>query len=218
MIYILNPKAPEWNRKEIIRYARAKSDDPRITALIDACIAEAKPLLDYRLSYTIDDIVREDDTLSFCGINTASTVIKKAVDGCEKIILFAATIGARFDRLITRYGRLEPSKALIFQAIGAERIESLCDAFCDTIITELNASGKSLRQRVSPGYGDIPLEMQRQIFQILDCERRIGLTLNESLLMSPSKSVTAIVGVGSDRHTSTNPCDGCNRPDCIYKK
>lgn len=218
MIYILNPKAPEWNHKEIIRYARAKSDDPRIAALIDACIEEAKPLLDYRLSYTIDDIIREDDTLSFCGIKTTSTVIKKAVDGCEKVILFAATIGARFDRLITRYGRLEPSKALIFQAIGAERIESLCDAFCDTTIMELNASGKSLRQRVSPGYGDIPLEMQRQIFQILDCERRIGLTLNESLLMSPSKSVTAIVGVGSDRQPSTNPCDSCNKPDCIYKK
>lgn len=211
-------EAPEWNRNEIARYARAKSDDPRISALIDTCIIEAEPLLDYRVSYTTDGIVRTKDYLSFCGIRTSSTTIKKAVNGCGKVTLFAATIGAPFDRLIARYGRLEPSKALIFQAIGAERIESLCDAFCDKMNTDLNAFGKSLRPRVSPGYGDIPLEMQRQIFRVLDCERKIGLTLNESLLMSPSKSVTAIVGIGSNLLSPSNPCDGCDKADCIYKR
>lgn len=218
MIYKEIFEAPAWNRKEIARYARAKVDDPRISALIDACIAEAQPLLEYRVCYTIDDIERSDDQLSFCGIHTTSSVIKKALNGCEKVILFAATVGAQFDRLITRYGKLEPSKALIYQAIGAERIESLCDAFCDKMNTELNASEKSLRQRVSPGYGDIPLTMQRDLFQLLDCERKIGLTLNESLLMSPSKSVTAIVGIGSNMRSVTKSCDECDQVDCIFKK
>ena len=61
--------------------------------------------------------------------------------------------------------------------------------------TQLNVDGKSLRTRVSPGYGDISLTMQKDIFAILDCERKIGITLNEDLLMSPSKSVTAIAGI-----------------------
>ena len=55
--------------------------------------------------------------------------------------------------------------------------------------------GLPLSARFSAGYGDVPLELQRDIFALLDCPRRIGLTLNESLLMSPSKSVTAIVGI-----------------------
>lgn len=52
-----------------------------------------------------------------------------------------------------------------------------------------------LKPRFSAGYGDLPLEVQKDIFRVLDCPRKIGLTLNDSLLMSPTKSVTAIVGI-----------------------
>lgn len=210
-------EAPEWNRREIARYARADSGNPRIAALTEECISEAAPILDYRVCYTVDSIVRKDDTLSFCGITTDSSVIRKAVNGCESLVLFAATVGAPFDRLIAKYGRLEPSKALILQAIGAERIESLCDTFCAKMNTELNTAGKSLRTRVSPGYGDIALSMQRYIFQVLDCERKIGLTLNESLLMSPSKSVTAIAGIGVSPCDDVSRCGACGKTDCVYR-
>ena len=49
--------------------------------------------------------------------------------------------------------------------------------------------------RYSPGYGDLPLELQREIIRVLDCGRTIGITLTESLLMQPSKSVTAVIGM-----------------------
>ena len=218
MIKKINLPAPRWNRREIARYARADSSDPRISALIEECIEESGPILDYRICYMTDAIVRSDRTVSFCGITTDSSVIKKAFNGCESMVLFAATVGAPFDRLIAKYSRLEPSKALLLQAIGAERVESLCDAFCEQMNTELHPVGKSLRTRVSPGYGDIPLTMQRDIFSVLDCERKIGLTLNESLLMSPSKSVTAIAGIGAYSPVSARSCDACDKTDCIYKK
>ena len=80
----------------------------------------------------------------------------------------------------------------MFQALGAERIESLCDTFCNDMNNEL---GVRLKPRFSAGYGDLPLEVQKDIFRVLDCPRKIGLTLNDSLLMSPTKSVTAIVGI-----------------------
>ena len=83
----------------------------------------------------------------------------------------------------------------MLQALGAERVESLCDAFCEQMNTQLKEEGKLLRTRVSPGYGDISLTMQREVFAALDCERKIGITLNDDLLMSPSKSVTAIAGI-----------------------
>ena len=77
------------------------------------------------------------------------------------------------------------------QAIGAERIEALCDCF------EADVRGEygSIRSRFSPGYGDLSLDFQNDLFRVLDCQRTIGLVLNESMLMSPSKSVTAIIGV-----------------------
>lgn len=211
-------ESPEWNRSEIARYARADAGDERISALIKTCILESEPLLEYRVCYTLDDIVRTNGSIMFCGIDTTSAVIKKALSSCESVVLFAATIGSQFDRLIAKYSRLEPSKALILQAIGAERIESLCDAFCEKMNTELHQSKKSLRPRVSPGYGDIELRMQQEIFRVLDCERKIGLTLNESLLMSPSKSVTAIAGVGAYQSLVRNKCDSCGNTDCAYRE
>ena len=209
--------APAWNRGEIARYARADVNDARIAALIEDCIRESEPVLDYRVCYTVEPIQRPGAVLSFGGITTQSSVIAKAVNGCERLVLFAATVGAPFDRLIAKYSRLEPSKALILQALGAERIESLCDAFCERMNEALQPEGKTLRTRVSPGYGDIPLTMQRDIFRILDCERKIGLTLNESLMMSPSKSVTAVAGIGvggASRHS----CADCGRTDCTYRR
>jgi len=212
-------EAPQWNRREIARYARADAGDERIAALIDSCIKEAESVLEYRLCYTVSEIIRQDKTMLFSGIATDSSTIAKAVGGCESLVLFAATVGAPFDRLIARYGRLEPSKALILQAIGAERVESLCDAFCEKTNASLSAEGKSLRTRVSPGYGDIPLEMQKQIFKSLDCERQIGLTLNESLLMSPSKSVTAIAGIGAKACRGNSiKCAACQKTDCVYRQ
>ena len=57
-----------------------------------------------------------------------------------------------------------------------------------------NDSKSNFRPRFSPGYGDFPLTAQRDIFAILDCPKRIGLSLNQSLLLSPTKSVTAVIG------------------------
>ena len=117
------------------------------------------------------------------------------LSGCKRIIVFAATIGIDIDRLISRHSRTSPSKALVYQAMGSERVEALCNTFCKEISTSLKNEGATTRPRFSPGYGDLPLFLQRQIFSVLDCHTRIGLTLGENLLMSPSKSVTAIIGI-----------------------
>ena len=92
--------------------------------------------------------------------------------------------------MIAKYGAISPSRAFMLQAIGAERIEALCNKFN----SEISAKSQTA-PRFSPGYGDLPIELQREIFLALDCPKRIGLTLNQSLLMSPTKSVTAIIGI-----------------------
>ena len=210
--------APEWNVREIMRYARIRGADDSYRPLIDECMTEAESALSYRVCYTIAPLKRQVDMLSFCGIEMSSETIRKAVRDAEQILLFAATVGAQFDLLIRKYSALSPSKALIMQAIGAERVESLCDDFCDEINAQLCVDRKRLTPRVSPGYGDIPLEMQRDIFAVLDCPRKIGLTLDESLMMSPSKSVTAICGIVSEPNDNIKTsCSWCGKTDCAYR-
>ena len=107
----------------------------------------------------------------------------------------------------------DPTTAML-QAFGAERIEALCDVFCRDIGKEL---GVRTGPRFSPGYGDLPLDAQKMIFSVLDCEKRIGLFLNDSLLMSPSKSVTAFVGIGGEKKQHKNRCSFCQMRDCTFR-
>ena len=198
MIRQVSFDAPPVSRREVLRYAGCKAETEEVSRLVDKCCGEIEGRLSYRVCCDIYDLRRSGDTLSFANINTQSDTLKTAFNGCGGVLVFGATVGAEMDRLILKYSHLEPSKALIMQALGAERIESLCDAFCRETAQELTRQGKTLLPRVSPGYGDIPLTMQKELFALLDCPRKIGLTLSEQQIMSPSKSVTALAGIKYD--------------------
>lgn len=150
-----------------------------------------------------------------------SASLSRRLDGCCAFVVFAATVGVGIDRYISKYAALSPARALLLQALGAERVESLCDTFCERLRARKAADGLVTLPRFSPGYGDFPLEAQTEIFRLLQPQKRIGLTLNESLSMSPSKSVTAIVGVGRAAKTggAEHGCASCVRKDdCAYRK
>lgn len=190
---------PPVKKREILRYAGAPIDMAEFDDLIDECIKLMLPGLSYKVCYRKFPVTfktqENGSVLIDLGFTkTLSPSLLLNLKGCKEIILFAGTIGLYPDRLIERYGRLSPSKALFFQAFGAERIEALCDAFMDKIRLELNESEK-LRPRFSPGYGGFELSVQKDIFGVLDPPTKIGVTLNDSLLMSPSKSVTALIGI-----------------------
>lgn len=219
---------PSVCKKEILRYAGCKdigketipfeTERSSTELLLEECLKEVLPKLSYKVCYIELPLVITEQTCDFGCMKVESQDLAKNLQNCEKVILFAATIGVEIDRLIMKYGAVSPAKAMMFQAIGAERIESLCDAFCK-------------KPRFSPGYGDLPLETQKDIFQVLGCSRNIGLSLNDSLLMSPSKSVTAFVGIeevtpggimmdGADEAATKEDlhnCAVCNKTDCAYR-
>lgn len=215
MIYVKAWAAPPFNERECLRYAGTSPEkiSAEEQALFEACRREVEGRLTYKICWGRFPLKEEGDTLAFGSLRTDSAALRKNLEGCREVIVFAATVGLEIDRLIRRYTTLSPAKALFFQAIGAERIESLCDACC----AAWKAEGLRLRPRFSPGYGDLPLELQRDVFCVLDCPRKIGLSLNESLLMSPSKSVTAIVGIGGKAEEVTNKCSACLKTDCAYR-
>ena len=187
--------APPINRKEILRYAGAKQTSEELDALVDSCLAQVNDKLFYKVCYAKFDISFNEDSIDLGFMKSSSRDLRKNLSGCDSIVLFAATVGLTLDRLIARYGAVSPTKSLIFDAIGAERIESLCDAFNREISQSAAAQGYKTRPRFSAGYGDFPIEAQNDIFTALACPSKIGLSLGSNLLMSPSKSVTAIIGL-----------------------
>lgn len=180
---------PEIPAKEVLRYAGAQGSV--LPAEAAACFRSLPASLCGRAGYAVFDVRRIVEGLDLGFASTTSLDLQKNLAGCERIVLFAATAGIEFDRLVQKYQRLSPAKALWYQSIGAAFIESVCDALC----RDLRAEFGPLRPRFSPGYGDLPLSLQKDVFAALQCERHLGLTLNDNLFMTPSKSVTAIVGI-----------------------
>ncbi len=180
---------PPVDEKEVLRYAGVRGEaDEGTLAILQECLQECATALSPKVCYR---------TLTWGEIEGAiagakeSKGLKAALRGAKRVVLFAATVGIGVDRLIGKYVSLSPVKALFFQAIGAERIEALCEVFC----AELSATCQGrVGKRFSAGYGDFPLSAQRDILRILE-GNKIGVTLTDSLLMSPTKSVTALVGV-----------------------
>lgn len=195
-VLVKNYAAPSVDRREILRYAGCRGEaDERTLALLEECLAAAESVNAYRVCYRVFDVKQKNGFLEIGNLKTDSKALRAHLDGSAKAVVFAATLGLGIDRLIAKYAGVATAKAAMLQAIGAERIEALCDIFC----AELKAEHGDVSARFSAGYGDFPLAAQKEIFEMLDCPRQIGLTLNDSLLMSPTKSVTAIVG----KRTST---------------
>lgn len=204
------------HKKEILRYAGCKTADEEVEKLLKTCLSEAKDQLKFNVCYAFLSVSVRGNVCDFGTFMIESDDLIKNLTGCEKVVVFAATVGVGIDRLISKYSRISPSKALMFQAIGAERIETLCDRFCDDIKNEVK---RNLKPRFSPGYGDVPLSLQKDIFNLIGCEKKIGLTLNDSFLMSPTKSVTAFVGISNgDKIERNNKCEICNNQGCTFRR
>lgn len=139
---------------------------------------------------------------------------------CDNVVLMAATLGLEADKLMQKYEVINMAKASIAQACGAACIEAYCDIIQEKICSELSASGtiRYLRPRFSPGYGDLPLQNQKAIFDALECTKRIGLTLTDSLLMYPTKSVTAFIGfTANPQSCHIEKCKNCNNIGCEFR-
>ena len=192
-VYVKEYTAPPLDRREILRYLRTETAGETLERELNEALKEALPVLSYRLCYAEFALGMAQGEIDLGFARVASRDLAKNLAGCTHVVVFAATLGVGLDRLIARYSNLSPIRALCLQAIGAERIEALCDCFCTDL--RYASFGGRVHARFSPGYGDLPLDFQRHIFRVLEPPRRIGLTLNESLLMSPTKSVSALVGI-----------------------
>lgn len=191
-VYVRSLEPDRIDETEVIRYMRCPKANDEILKLLWECEREAMSCLDYKVCFSPLSLTIDRNYCDFGAFGTVSSDLSKRLKGCTEAIVFAATVGVGIDRLVAKYAHISPSKALIFQALGAERVEALCDKVCELFPQEL---GRPVTARFSPGYGDLELAVQKSVFSVLNCEKRIGLTLNDNLMMLPTKSVTAFVGL-----------------------
>ena len=183
-----------FDEREILRYAMLPSFAPAPEELpLQECLKAAKGAAQCRAVWARYPLVRDGETLDLGFARTDSRDLRDRLAGCGEILLFACTAGAETDRRIARAKLLSPARGLLMHAIGAQQVEGACEELCRRLAERF--ADRQLTDRYSPGYGDLPLSLQRDVMEALDCGRSIGVTLSDSLLMTPSKSVTAIIGM-----------------------
>lgn len=175
-------------------YSRSSPPDGQTASLIRSACSELRSVIVPQAVYDIFPLHHDGLTrFSFAGESMISEDLSRNLDHCTDVALFAATLGPKADALIRRTQASDSARAAVLQAAGAMFIESFVDSLDRVITDRFAAQGKKTHPRYSPGYGDVPLEKQRIFFSLLPCAK-IGLTLMDSLVMAPEKSVTAFIG------------------------
>lgn len=209
------------DRKETLRYLGYRGQDIEEPALkmIEEAAAELEQKSMPKSIYREYDCEVSESHVRLGSLEVESRNLAVNLRGCERAVLLAATIGRAADFMIKKYSVSNMAKAAVVQAAGAAYIESYVDEVEAAIREDARGRGLYLRPRFSPGYGDFALERQRDIFQMLECSKRIGVTLTEGNLMMPSKSVTAVIGLTTKERESCHMerCSLCRKTDCEFR-
>ena len=153
-------------------------------------IAEILELSSPKYVAALCEVSYDADAVLIDGKKIYSTALIKNLDGAKKAYVIALTLGAAVDRYLKRQSALSPSRQFIADGVASALIEALADICEEDIAKNLNR-----RPRFSPGYADLPLSLQRFILGRLSADRLLGITLTDSYLMVPTKSITAIIGI-----------------------
>lgn len=131
--------------------------------------------------------------LSGLSVPLTGNSIQKLLNGCVRAVVLAATVSAEADRLIRQLSVSDMAAAVVVDALCSAAIEQVCDKAEIEIFGDMPKEQRTYR--FSPGYGDLPIELQANLLNYLNAQRRIGLSCTDSYLLTPTKSVTAIIGV-----------------------
>lgn len=208
--------------KEAVRYLGYGNHavDEQTLALVEDSFDELDRAAERRIIYRIFDLVRgEQGSLTLGKMNIVSENLYKNLRDCKEALLLGATLGIGVDLLLKRYSLTDMSRAVVLQAAAAAMLEEYLDECQKKLGAELEAEGKYLRPRFSPGYGDFDIRHQDMILRMLHADKSIGLTMTDSFMLTPTKSVTAVIGISRKKdNCPVQGCEACGKKDCIYRR
>lgn len=216
MIEIIKSAAAEItiDPKEVAVYLGYYSANGIDEKTITDSISEFKDSSDFKACCVKVPVKITESGVDLEFMQTESKSLRKNLDGCDEAFILAATTGISSQRLIERNSVISPIKGIVTDCVGSAAIE----AFCDKINLSLSDNPDFLRPRFSPGYGDLCIDCQRKIVDFLCTSKNIGLSLTESLMMVPKKSVTAIIGIGKEKNKCKGSgCMTCKSENCPYR-
>lgn len=208
--------------KEAVRYlgyGKQKADEKTLNLIADA-FAELEHASEKRMTYRIFDMhITDDEGILIDHMQIHSKNLLKNLKGCEQVILLGATLGIKVDLLMKRYSYTDMARVVVLQACAAAMLEEYLDERQRDLSKEMEKEGFYLRPRFSPGYGDFSILHQKDILSMTDAAKKIGLTMTDSSMLTPVKSVTALIGLSRQQENChIKGCEVCGKNDCKYRR
>lgn len=178
----------------------------------------AKDLTPHSTSREIEVAVKAE-TIEIAGEKICSKALGAHLKGCKRAVLYAATLGAQADRMLKQCCAQDMSLGAVMQACLAASLEAYCDKEQEQMAREYEKQGLYLKPRFSPGYGDFDIRFQERILAILDAPKKIGLGMTDSFMLTPEKSITAIIGLTEEQTgCSVEKCQSCGNAQCAFRR
>jgi hypothetical protein len=209
---------------EVLRYLGYKNQifSESTQELIDACIKEAKELVRESYIYRFYDIDKTSGEIHLVNTNVIleGKDIYEHLENSNRCVILALTAGSILEFKIRYLEKANLTKALVLDACATVAIESLCDEVEEKIKKEAFEAGYGITDRYSPGYGDLSIKLQPLLLNLLDAQKKIGLTANENFILLPRKSVTAIIGLQTlEQKRKQIDCRSCSSFQyCEFRK
>ncbi len=208
--------------KEAVRYLGYGSHaiDDGTLAMIDSAFKELELTAGRRIIYRIFDVsFKSADRMEIGMLSIVSRDLGKNLRGCESAVAAGATLGPGVDLLMRRHALTDMARVVVLQACAAAMLEEYLDECQAELQQKMNGQGLHLRPRFSPGYGDFSINHQKTILRMLDAPKKIGLSLTDGNMLTPTKSVTALIGLSSlEISCHKNGCEVCDKTDCSYRR
>ncbi|WP_309164805.1 vitamin B12 dependent-methionine synthase activation domain-containing protein [Terrisporobacter mayombei] len=219
----------EIDEREVLRYLQYKDQDigDSLSDEIKQCINKTREIINPRFifrKYKIKKLKLSEEKskvyLEGSNLTLQSDDVYNLLLECDECILMSATLGLEIEREIRKLTYTDLTKGIIIDACATTAIEEVCDIVQDDISKKSLKEDKYITYRYSPGYGDLAIEKNVDINNLLNSQKEIGLTVTNSGIMIPRKSVVALIGISHKGITNTKKsCENCsNRHNCDYKK
>lgn len=212
----------ELDRAEAFRYMGYKGGEVKesILKVTEECEKAILKVIKPRLAFKLFDISFTENGVEVIGtpLIFKGNDIREHLEGCERCALMCVTLSSEVDGLIRSYEAEGMEKAFIADALASAAVERVSDK-AEALIQSAVGSG-SFTWRFSPGYGDFPLDIQKDFISVTEADKKTGLTVTESLILIPRKSVTAVMGISEKEiPKKRRGCGCCNMKDrCEFRK
>ncbi|MDO4467882.1 MAG: vitamin B12 dependent methionine synthase [Bacillota bacterium] len=173
-------------------------------SLFDSCLEEIISLQNFKVTYATYKLEDCPISLQYPGLETFFA-------GCSNVVFIGCTLGIELERKLKYYQAIDLTRMCVMDSIASAYVEVACDAF------EEEHFPKERTYRFCPGYGKVPIELNKEIAKHIDLYKKTGITITDTNLLIPQKSMIGFIGIGKNQPKKS--CIGCMHSEgCSFRK